>query len=57
MRGGCLITRTSLVNLASRLAASLRVGESSSVDATAPTKSGDMPCTSNNEEDSWSAVH
>jgi hypothetical protein len=36
MSGGCLTTRTSSVNLASRLAASLGVGESPSVSATMP---------------------
>jgi hypothetical protein len=45
MRGGYLITRTSSWNLASRLAGSLGVGESSFVGATAPAICGDVPCT------------
>jgi hypothetical protein len=57
MMGGCLITRTSSQNLASRLMASLGVGESSFVGATALAICGGVPCTGDDGGGSWSAVY
>jgi hypothetical protein len=57
MRGGCLTTGTSLVNLAKRAAASLGEGESCTIGATAPAIRVDVPYRGDNGGDSWSAVH